>query len=262
MFFEAVIFDMDGVITDTASVHAAAWTSMFDGFLKTHSERTGTPFRPFTPDDYRAYVDGRPRYDGVKAFLASRDIALEFGTPSDSPDNETVCGLGNRKDRAFNKTLETDGVTVFESTLHFIQTLRARGVKLGVATSSKNGARVLSKAGIADLFETRVDGVISAERGLWGKPAPDIFAVACDELGAARHRAVVVEDAVSGVSAGARGRFGLTLGIARDNNSEELRHNGADLVVRDLSEITLAEIDTWFEHTVRTRPGAPGLTYP
>lgn len=256
MFFDAAIFDMDGVITDTAAVHAAAWKDMFDGFLRSHAARTGTPFEPFSRTDYLAHVDGRPRYEGVATFLAARDIDLPQGEPTDPPERETVCGLGNCKDRAFNRVVNASGVAVFESTLALIAVLKQRGIRIAVATSSKNGALVLAKAGIADLFEARVDGVVSAELGLKGKPAPDIFAVACDQLGAPRHRAVVVEDAVSGVAAGARGRFGLTLGIAREDNGEELRRHGADLVVRDLAEISLEAINNWFENTVRTQPGA------
>lgn len=260
MHFDAAIFDMDGVITDTAAVHAAAWKSMFDAFLARHGERTGKPQQAFTQDDYRAFVDGKPRYDGVSAFLASRAITLPTGEPSDGPERETVCGLGNHKDRLFNQVLDADGVSVFHSTLSFMEALRGSGIKLGVATSSKNGARVLGKAGLAGLFDVRIDGAVSAELGLWGKPAPDIFALACERLGVSRHRTVVIEDAVSGVTAGARGRFGLTLGLARDTDEEELRRSGADLVVRDLSEISLADIDHWFECMVRTRPGAPGTS--
>lgn len=255
MVFEAAIFDMDGVITDTAAVHASAWKSMFDDFLRQRSERAGTPFFPFTADDYHTYVDGRPRYDGVAAFLAARDIALDFGDPSEAPGDGTVCGLGNRKDAAFNEILVRDGVTVFPSTLDFIAALQARKVKLGVATSSKNGAKVLAMAGITNLFEAHVDGVVSAEMGLWGKPAPDIFAVACERLGVARHKTLIVEDAVSGVAAGARGRFGLTIGIDRHGDGEALKHHGADMVVHDLSELSLASIDHWFSQFVRTQPG-------
>jgi len=262
MFFDAVIFDMDGVITDTASLHAAAWKSMFDGFLAAHAAQTGTSFQPFTKVDYLAYVDGRPRYDGVRCFLASRDIVLADGDPAGAQGYETVCGLGNMKDEAFSKALDTEGVTLFASTMAFIEALRARGVGLGVATSSKNGMKILEKAGVTGLFAARVDGVAAAELGLQGKPAPDIFAIACERLGVSRHRAVVVEDAVSGVEAGSRGRFGLTIGIAREGNSDELKRQGADMVVRDLSEITLAEIDHWFEHFVRTRPGDPSRLHP
>ncbi len=257
MHFDAAIFDMDGVVTDTAAVHAAAWKTMFDAYLSERAESAGTAFAPFRQEDYLAYVDGRPRYEGVETFLKSRGIALPLGDPADPPESKTICGLGNRKNQAFNRVLKEQGVRVFDSTIALIGALRRHGIKVAIATSSKNGAEVLDKAGIADLFEARVDGVVSAELGLKGKPAPDIFAVACERLGTARHRAVVVEDAVSGVKAGARGRFGLTLGIARENNGEELKREGADIVVRDLAEISLEDLDHWFEHTVRT--GATGL---
>jgi beta-phosphoglucomutase family hydrolase len=258
MYFDAAIFDMDGVITDTAKTHAAAWKSMFDAFLKTRADRLDTYFEPFTHDDYLAYVDGRPRYEGVRAFLAARHIEMPSGISSDDPEKETICGLGNRKDIVFNATLESAGVAVFPSTVALVRELRRHGIKLGVATSSKNGAKVLNKAGITGLFDTHVDGLVSSELGLLGKPAPDIFAVACDRLGVSRHRATVVEDAMSGVAAGARGRFGLTIGIAREHNSHELKRHGADIVVSDLGEVTLGQIDHWFETIVRTNPGTPG----
>lgn len=259
MHFDAAIFDMDGVITDTAQVHAAAWKNTFDTYLQ---GRGGTTFRPFTQADYLAHVDGRPRYEGVAAFLRSHLIDLPFGEPSDTPETETICGLGNSKDASFNRILRSQGVKVFGSTIALILALQRGGVKVAVATSSKNGTLVLQKAGIAEMFETRVDGVISAALGLMGKPAPDIFVEACERLGACRHRALIVEDAVTGVQAGARGRFGLTLGVARDGNSEVLRQHGADLVVSDLSQISVDEIDHWFETVVRTRPGAPGERHP
>ncbi len=258
MHFDAAIFDMDGVITDTAAVHAAAWKEAFDSYLQERAATSGTLFRPFTQADYLAHVDGRPRYEGVAAFLRSRQLDLAFGDPADTPESATICGLGNRKDASFNRILSAQGVKVFGSTIALIHALRRNGVRVAVATSSKNGALVLQKAGVGALFETRVDGVVSAELGLQGKPAPDIFAEACERLGACRHRALVVEDAVSGVQAGARGRFGLTLGVARDGNSDELRRQGADIVVSDLSEISIHDIDFWFENTVRTKPGVPG----
>lgn len=254
MYFDAAIFDMDGVVTDTAAVHAAAWREMFNAYLSERAESAAIAFEPFLHEDYLSYVDGRPRYEGVDSFLRSRGIVLPYGDPTDSVECKTICGLGNRKDAAFNRVLNTQGVQVFGSTIVLITALRRSGVKVAVATSSKNGALVLGKAGITDLFEARVDGVVSAELGLQGKPAPDIFAEACERLGVPRHRAVVVEDAVSGVQAGARGRFGLTLGVAREDNSDELRRQGADMVVCDLGEISLAEIDYWFKNTVRSKP--------
>jgi len=188
-------------------------------------------------------VDGRPRYQGVERFLKSRGINIPFGDANDEPKKETACGLGNRKNEFFNKVLEEDGVGLYDSTIKLIKELLARGVKVGVATSSKNCDVILGKAGIADLFETQVDGVVSAKIGLKGKPEPDIFTTAADNLGVKYSRAIVVEDAVSGVQAGAKGNFGLVLGVAREDNAHELKSNGADVVVEDLSEITIEEMD-------------------
>jgi beta-phosphoglucomutase family hydrolase len=239
-----VIFDMDGVITKTAVVHSHAWKNMFDEYLQRRAKEHGEAFREFThAGDYLSYVDGRPRYKGVDAFLKSRGINIPFGEPDDEPRKETVCGLGNRKNEFFNKVLEDDGVGLYDSTIKLINELLARGVKVGVATSSKNCILILEKANITHLFETRVDGVVSAELGLNGKPAPDIFTTASDNLGVKYQRAVVVEDAVSGVQAGAKGNFGLVLGVARENNAHELKANGADVVVEDLAEVNADKLD-------------------
>ncbi len=235
---------MDGVITKTAVVHSVAWKRMFDEYLHYREEKHHEPFREFThADDYLSFVDGRPRYKGVETFLKSRGIHIPFGQPEDEPRKETVCGLGNRKNEFFNKVLEEEGVGVYDSTIKLIHELLGRGVKVGVATSSKNCVVILKKAGITNLFETRVDGVVSAELGLRGKPEPDIFAAASNNLGVKHHRAVVVEDAVSGVQAGAKGRFGLVIGVARENNGDELKTHGADVVVGDLSEINVDDIN-------------------
>ncbi|MGA2832259.1 MAG: HAD-IA family hydrolase [Terracidiphilus sp.] len=247
MNFDGAVFDMDGVITKTAVVHSSAWKDTFDEYLHSREAERKEPFSEFTPDDYLTFVDGRPRYKGVESFLLSRGIVIPYGGPNDEPETETVCGLGNRKNDLFNAKLENEGVPVFESTVQLVKQLLLNGIRVGVATSSKNCARVLEKAGIADLFETRVDGVLSAVLGLHGKPEPDIFTKACDNLGVKYSRAMIVEDAISGVQAGAKGRFGLTLGVARENNADELRRNGADLIVTDLSEISLDEIDNWFK---------------
>nr|ABD75762.1 putative haloacid dehalogenase-like family hydrolase [uncultured bacterium] len=246
--FDAVIFDLDGVITNTALVHAAAWKKMFDAYLRSREERFGEPFREFThAGDYLPYVDGKPRYKGVESFLESRGIHLPLGEPEDDPDRETVCGLGNKKNIMFNRVLDEEGVEKYDSSVEILKGLRAAGVRIGVASSSKNCKPVLEKAGLLHYFETRVDGVVSAEIGLKGKPEPDIFTTACDNLGIAYHRAVVVEDAVSGVQAGKRGNFGLVLGVARENNVQDLYVGGADLVVEDLGEIGLEGINRWFE---------------
>ncbi|MDY6824484.1 MAG: beta-phosphoglucomutase family hydrolase [Thermodesulfobacteriota bacterium] len=245
--FEAVVLDMDGVITRTADVHARAWKVMFDEFLKKRAARGGYDFAGFTDEDYLAYVDGKPRYDGVTSFLLSRGIELDFGDPSDAPGEKTVCGLGNRKNELFNKLLESDGVEVFDTTIAFMESLTALGIKLAVATSSKNCRKVLEAAGLADFFVALVDGVVSAELGLSGKPDPDIFVEACRRIGVAPARAVVVEDAVSGVQAGRNGGFGMVLGVARHTDPLVLIQNGADRVVRDMAEITPQEIYQWFE---------------
>jgi beta-phosphoglucomutase family hydrolase len=245
--FDAVIFDLDGVVTKTALVHAAAWKKMFDEYLKKREERDGEPFREFThTGDYLPYVDGKPRYKGVASFLESRGIDIPFGDPEDDPEMETVCGLGNRKNIMFNRVLDEQGVEMYDSTVELLHGLKRAGIRIGVASSSKNCLPVLEKAGLADVFETRVDGVVSAEIGLKGKPEPDIFTTACDNLGVPYHRAVVVEDAVSGVQAGKRGNFGFVLGIAREENARELYAGGADCVVEDLAEIGLEGISEWF----------------
>ncbi len=246
--FDAVIFDLDGVITKTALVHAAAWKAMFDEFLKSWYDKHGKPFVEFThTNDYLPYVDGKPRYKGVESFLKSRGIEIPYGSPDDNPDAETICGLGNRKNDSFNKILERDGVEVYDSTVKLIHQLKKAGIKIGVASSSKNCKPVLEQANLLHLFETRVDGEVSAELGLHGKPEPDIFTVACDNLKVDYYKSVVVEDAVSGVQAGRKGNFGLVIGIAREDNAYELRLNGADIVVEDLKELEgIKGIENWF----------------
>jgi len=253
--FQAVIFDLDGVITQTAKVHSTAWKKMFDDYLRLRQEKYGDPFKEFTHEnDYLPYVDGKPRYKGVESFLISREINLDFGDPSDSPDKETICGLGNMKDRAFNTILANDGVQVYDSTISIIKELKNLGIKLGVASSSKNCKPVLEAVGLPDLFSTRVDGVVSAQLNLKGKPEPDIFTTACDNLEVEYKKAIVVEDAVSGVQAGAKGGFGLVLGIARENNESELLKNGADRVISDFSEITLDDLEEWFRKNMIITP--------
>jgi len=259
MNFDAAIFDMDGVITKTAVVHSSAWKRTFDEYLLLRKSRHGETFREFTPADYLAYVDGRPRYNGVDYFLKSRGIEIPYGDPTDEPGKETVCGLGNRKNEFFRRVLGEEGAEVYPSTIQRVRELRQRGVNVAVATSSKNCVAVLDGAGIADLFDARIDGLVSAELGLQGKPEPDIFITACGRLGARPARAMIVEDAVSGIQAAVKGHFGLVLGIARENNGHELLRNGADIVVGDLSEISIEQIDCWFtkhgntEHDHRTR---------
>ncbi len=247
--FDAVIFDLDGVITKTALVHSAAWKKMFDDFLMDYAGRHHVEFKEFThKDDYLPFVDGKPRYKGVADFLSSRGIDLPFGDPSDAPSMESVCGLGNLKNDAFNEVLRRDGVEVYPSTVALMKELREKGYRVGVASSSKNCEAVLAAAGLLSLVETRVDGVVSAEMGLKGKPEADIFTTAAANLGCDPCRSVVVEDAVSGVQAGRNGSFGLVLGIAREENKAELLLNGADIVVEDIEETSISAIDEWFEN--------------
>jgi beta-phosphoglucomutase family hydrolase len=259
--FDAVIFDMDGVVTKTAVVHSQAWKQMFDEYLRHREQEYREPFREFThATDYLSFVDGRPRYHGVEVFLRSRGIRIPFGEPEDESRKETVCGLGNRKDEYLKRVLEKEGVGIYDSSLGLIRELVARGVKVGIATSSQNCAVVLRRAGISHLFATRVDGVVSAELGLKGKPEPDIFATASANLGVPCHRAVVVEDAVSGVQAGSKGGFGLVIGVAREGNAQELRKHGADFVVGDLSETSVEEINQLIGSRQRGRRPLPELS--
>ncbi len=245
--FEAVIFDLDGVITKTATTHSRAWKKMFDHYLLERSNSDNNEkFKEFTGADYLTYVDGKPRYEGVKSFLESRNISLTYGSPADNPELETVCGLGNRKNEAFNDVLNKEGVEVYPSTVVLLEQLERDNIKIGVASSSKNAKAVLEAAGLMHFVQTRVDGIVSMKIGLKGKPAPDIFLTAAKNLDADINKTIVVEDAVSGVQAGKNGNFGLVLGLAREDNNEALKANGADIVVNDLEEITITEINDWF----------------
>ena len=247
-YFDAIIFDMDGVVTKTALVHAHAWKKAFDEFLKLRSDRDGETFSEFTHDgDYLPFVDGKPRAEGVKSFLASRGISLPFGEKSDTAGKETVCGLGNRKNELFKSVLEGDGVECYEPMVEFIKEVKSHGVRVGLASSSKNCELILSKAGLLDLFETRVDGVVSEDLGLKGKPEADIFITAARNLGASPSATIVVEDAVSGVMAGRNGGFGLVLGVARKDNVNELLAGGADIVLQNLSNMEIGWLQKWFQ---------------
>jgi beta-phosphoglucomutase family hydrolase len=234
----ACLFDLDGVLTQTAKVHDAAWTEMFNNFLRSWSDRTGEPYVPFDPvDDYNSYVDGRPRADGVRTFLASRGIKLPEGSPDDSPSVETVYGLGNRKNEILLKVIHTQGVQVYEGSVRYLRAARDAGLDRAVVSASANCAEVLEAAGIADLLEVRIDGRVAAELGLRGKPHPDTFLAAARQLGVSPHQAAVFEDAVAGVEAGRAGEFGYVVGVDRVGHADALLRHGASIVVNDLSEL-------------------------
>ena len=236
--YDAVLFDLDGVLTDTAEIHAASWKRMFDEFLQRRAARSGGAFLPFDiATDYKLHVDGKPRYDGVRDFLRSRGIDLPEGSPHDAPEAETVCGLGNRKNELVNAAIAAGEVVTYPGSVALVRKLRAAGIKCAVVTSSQNRAAVLEAASIEDLFEVAVDGNTITELGLAGKPAPDAFLQAAKALGVPPARAVVVEDAISGVQAGANGSFGLVIGVARHGNAQELKRHGAHIVVADLAEL-------------------------
>ena len=239
--FDAVVFDMDGVVTDTARVHASAWKRMFDEHLRRLAEVSGGEFIEFDIErDYLTYVDGKPRFDGAKSFFASRSIGIPDGEPGDPPEAETVWGLSARKQSYFLDALAEDGADAYPTTLALIEDLRAAGIATAMITASRNSAQVLESAGVGDVFDARVDGVVAAELGLRGKPAPDVFLEAADRLGKDPSRAVVVEDAQAGVAAGRAGGFGLVIGVDRAGQREELLAGGADVVVDDLGEVRVA----------------------
>jgi len=234
----ACLFDLDGVLTQTARVHAAAWKQMFDAFLRAHAARTGEPFVPFDPVvEYDEYVDGKQRYDGVRSFLASRGIELPEGDPSDPPEAETVHGLGNRKNELVLELIRRDGVSVYEGSMRYVRAVRDAGLHRAVVSASANCREVLEAAGIDDLFEVRVDGIVAAREHLPGKPAPDMFLAAARALGVGPTEAAVFEDALAGVAAGRAGRFGYVVGVDRTGQADALRSHGADIVVSDLAEL-------------------------
>jgi beta-phosphoglucomutase family hydrolase len=236
--FDAVLFDLDGVLTDTARAHAACWKQMFDEYLRKRAAEKNESFQPFDiVNDYKVYVDGKPRTDGVRDFLRSRGITLPEGTPDAPPDSETVRGLGNRKNDMINRVIESEGVEAYKGSAALVRHVRGEGIKTAVVSSSHNCEAVLKVAHIADLFDARIDGNVADELRLPGKPAPDTFLTAAKQLGVDPTRAVVVEDAISGVQAGRNGGFGLVIGVARHDNADELRANGADIVVTDLGEM-------------------------
>jgi beta-phosphoglucomutase family hydrolase len=236
--YDAVLFDLDGVITNTANLHAACWKQMFDEYLQRRATQSGEEFRPFDLRmDYGLYVDGKPRFDGVRDFLASRGIQLDEGSPDDPPQADTVGGLGNRKNDLVQEAFDNLDVERYEGSVALIRQLRQRGFKIAVVTSSENCSAVLEAAELEGLFDEQVDGNVIRAGHLAGKPAPDTFLLAATRLGVEPTRAVVVEDAISGVQAGVSGRFGLVIGVARKGNADELRRHGAHLVVNDLGEL-------------------------
>ncbi len=233
----ACLFDLDGVLTRTASVHMAAWKDMFDDFLQGWAERNSEPFVPFEAVDYERYVDGRRRADGTRTFLASRGIELPEGTSSDPDGALTVHGLSNRKNTLVLQRMAEGGVEVFEGSVDYVRAVRAAGMPTAVVSSSANTAQVLEATGIADLFDARIDGVVAEERGLAGKPAPDTFLAGAEALGVGPTAAAVFEDALAGVEAGQAGGFAFVVGVDRGNEAAALRQHGADVVVQDLSEL-------------------------
>lgn len=235
---DAVLYDLDGVLTDTAAIHARAWKQMFDEFLERWAEAHEHPFLPFRIDpDYYQWVDGKPRFQGVSSFLESRRIVLPDGDPEDPADADTIHGLATRKNEVFTHIIDTDGVEVFEGAIRFLEAMEQAGLRAAIVSSSRNAGPVLDVVGLADRFEHRVDGVVAGDLGLEGKPAPDTFLEAARRLGVEPERAVVVEDASAGVQAGRLGGFGLVIGIDHSGDPDRLRDAGADVVVEDLAEL-------------------------
>lgn len=236
--FDAVLFDLDGVLTSTAKIHSSCWKTKFDDFLSRRAEEGKEPFQPFDIEtDYKLYVDGKLRYEGVRSFLASRDISLSEGTAEDLPTADTVCGLGNRKDELVKAAIGRGEVEPYPGSVALVCRLREQGIRTGVVSSSNNCEQVLRAAGILDLFEVRVDGLVASQLRLPGKPAADMFLMAAQSLGVRPSRTVVVEDAIAGVAAGRAGGFGLVVGVDREGRGDALRTHGADVVVTDLDEL-------------------------
>jgi beta-phosphoglucomutase family hydrolase len=232
------LFDLDGVLTQTAKVHAAAWKRMFDEYLRQRAERTGEEFVPFdSGDDYDQYVDGKPRYEGVQSFLKARGIELPRGNPDDAPDAETVTGLGNRKNELVLKLIHDKGVEPYEGSVRYLHAARDAGLRRAVVSSSTNCRDVLRAAGIEDLLEVRMDGVVAEREHLKGKPAPDTYLKAAEMLGSEPAQSAVFEDALAGVESGRAGDFGCVVGVDRVGQAEALEEHGADIVVEDLAEL-------------------------
>jgi len=237
----AAVFDLDGVITDTASVHAAAWQTLFNDFLRSR----GSSRRFDVGRDYPSYVDGRPRYEGVRNYLESVDITLPEGRDDEPPGDGSVCALGNRKNEMFREALERDGIALFPAAVRFVKTLRSQGTPCALATSSRSGDFILAKTGLQELFQYRLDGTAAARLGLRGKPSPDVFLVCLDALGCLPKDSVLFEDAIAGVAAGRTGEFGLVVGVDRANQADKLRQNGADVVISSFEGLTLETMYEW-----------------
>ena len=240
--YDAALFDLDGVITSTEKIHCACWKKTFDEFLSLRADKRGQDFVPFNEtDDYLKHVDGRPRYEGVRSFLLSRGIELPEGSRNSPAGEQSVFGLGNRKNQLFKKTLEKEPPGVYETSVTLVRRLREAGFRLGVVSSSRNCRAVMAAAGVENLFKVTVDGITAAEKGLRGKPEPDTFIEAAAALGSRPEKSIIIEDAAAGVAAGVRGGFGFVIGVARKQNEDELLSNGADVVVSDLGEFGFGE---------------------
>lgn len=251
MHVTACLFDLDGVLTQTARVHNAAWAETFDDFLRRRAEAIGEPFRPYDPgDDYNRYVDGRPRADGVRTFLASRQITLPEGEPDDPPSADTVNGVGNRKNVVLLARIHADGVLPYQGSVDYLHAAQRARLRRAVVSASANAGDVVAAAGLEPLIEARVDGVLARVRGLRGKPHPDTFLAGADLLGVPPDQAAVFEDALAGVAAGRAGNFGFVVGVDRVGQADALRAHGADIVVRDLSELLSG---------ANTEPGGGGV---
>ncbi len=253
--FEAVLFDLDGVVTHTENLHAVAWQCLFNEFLRTWSADTGVPFQPFDiTTDYLREVDGKPRLDGIRSFLRSRGIELEEGTEDDPPDASSIHGLANQKNRLFLDLLRSEGVDIFPGAIQLIRNLRDHGRRLAVVSSSKNCGAVLAAAGLGDVFDVQVDGNVALQKGLRGKPEPDSFFEAAHQLGVEPRHAIVVEDSVAGVKSGRAGQFGFVVGVDRHGSAEALRAAGADLVVSDLSTLAIDDNENNQPHVKSALP--------
>ncbi|WP_448571728.1 HAD family hydrolase [Trichothermofontia sp.] len=236
--FDAVLFDLDGVITPTANLHALSWQRMFDPFLEARSRATGEPWQPLDIDqDYKRYLDGRIRYEAVAALLASRQISLPYGASDDAPGHDTICALGNLKDKLFDGILQSEDLQAYPGSIALIEYCRTQGFQIAVVSSSRNCEQVLRRIGLIDWFPVRIDGIVAEQLNLPGKPAPDTYIKAAAQLGIAPQRAVVIEDAIAGVQAGRAGEFGLVVGVDRHGDPDRLWQQGADCVVQDLADL-------------------------